>query len=136
MSTPLSRRSLVSSILSFLRQSLTDGSVKSEDVEGLEVAIQCIGEAFGVDAAGAGDAEGKELGKAWEASTLLLRTNAMSDPSPSIEASCCLPIGKLDFSNCERSPHHHGFARTTFLDEVVSMHNVTCHDAPLPLCPL
>ncbi|KAF8649802.1 hypothetical protein AX16_005567 [Volvariella volvacea WC 439] len=40
---------LVLSIIDFLNQSIADGTVKSEDSESLEVAIQCIGEAFGVD---------------------------------------------------------------------------------------
>ncbi|KAK7028981.1 Small glutamine-rich tetratricopeptide repeat-containing protein 2 [Paramarasmius palmivorus] len=40
---------LVLSILDFLNQSITDGTVKADDKESLEVAIQCIGEAFGVD---------------------------------------------------------------------------------------
>ncbi|KAG8905098.1 hypothetical protein FRB99_000699 [Tulasnella sp. 403] len=43
------KQRLVLSILDFLSQSLTDGTIKSDDKEGLEVAIQCIGEAFGVD---------------------------------------------------------------------------------------
>lgn len=43
------KQKLVLSILDFLSQSITDGTVKSDDHEGLEVAIQCIGEAFGVD---------------------------------------------------------------------------------------
>jgi len=40
---------LVYSIIEFLNQSVQDGTVKADDQEGLEVAIQCIGEAFGVD---------------------------------------------------------------------------------------
>ncbi|KAF4623816.1 hypothetical protein D9613_001696 [Agrocybe pediades] len=40
---------LVYSIIEFLNQSIKDGTVKADDQEGLEVAIQCIGEAFGVD---------------------------------------------------------------------------------------
>ncbi|KDR84867.1 hypothetical protein GALMADRAFT_149409 [Galerina marginata CBS 339.88] len=40
---------LVYSIIEFLNQSIQDGTVKSDDQESLEVAIQCIGEAFGVD---------------------------------------------------------------------------------------
>ncbi|KAF7320175.1 Hsc70 cochaperone [Mycena kentingensis (nom. inval.)] len=41
---------LVLSILDFLNASINDGtSVREEDKEGLEVAIQCIGESFGVD---------------------------------------------------------------------------------------
>jgi small glutamine-rich tetratricopeptide repeat-containing protein alpha len=40
---------LVLSIIDFLSQSVNDGTVKQDDKESLEVAIQCIGEAFGVD---------------------------------------------------------------------------------------
>ncbi|KAJ7225944.1 cytoplasmic protein [Mycena pura] len=40
---------LVFSIIEFLNQSIQDGTVKADDRESLEVAIQCIGEAFGVD---------------------------------------------------------------------------------------
>ncbi|KAL5534652.1 hypothetical protein ACEPAG_1115 [Sanghuangporus baumii] len=40
---------LVLAIIEFLNQSIEDGTVKQDDKEGLEVAIQCIGEAFGVD---------------------------------------------------------------------------------------
>lgn len=44
-----SKQKLVLSIIDFLNQSIEDGTVKQDDQEGLEVAIQCIGEAFGVD---------------------------------------------------------------------------------------
>ncbi|CCM00340.1 uncharacterized protein FIBRA_02370 [Fibroporia radiculosa] len=44
-----SRQRLVLSIIDFLNQSIDDGTVKQDDKESLEVAIQCIGEAFGVD---------------------------------------------------------------------------------------
>ncbi|KAG7450146.1 TPR-like protein [Guyanagaster necrorhizus] len=40
---------LVLSIIDFLNQSIIDGTVKADDKESLEIAIQCIGEAFGVD---------------------------------------------------------------------------------------
>lgn len=40
---------LVLSIIDFLNQSVNDGTVKQDDKESLDVAIQCIGEAFGVD---------------------------------------------------------------------------------------
>ncbi|KAG1715804.1 hypothetical protein ID866_1380 [Astraeus odoratus] len=43
------KQQLVLSIIDFLNQSIQDGTVKQDDREGLEVAIQCIGEAFGVD---------------------------------------------------------------------------------------
>ncbi|KAF7310560.1 Hsc70 cochaperone [Mycena chlorophos] len=45
------KQRLVLSIIDFLNQSIEDGTVKSDDKESLEVAIQCIGEAFGVDPA-------------------------------------------------------------------------------------
>jgi len=40
---------LVLSIIEFLNQSIDDGTIREEDKESLEVAVQCIGEAFGVD---------------------------------------------------------------------------------------
>ncbi|KAI0004105.1 cytoplasmic protein [Russula compacta] len=40
---------LVLSIIEFLNQSINDGTIREEDKESLEVAVQCIGEAFGVD---------------------------------------------------------------------------------------
>ncbi|KAF5375174.1 hypothetical protein D9758_000040 [Tetrapyrgos nigripes] len=40
---------LVLSIIDFLNQSISDGTIKSDDKESIEVAVQCIGEAFGVD---------------------------------------------------------------------------------------
>ncbi|KAJ3558414.1 hypothetical protein NM688_g942 [Phlebia brevispora] len=43
------KQRLVLSIIDFLNQSIRDGTVKQDDQESLEVAIQCIGEAFEVD---------------------------------------------------------------------------------------
>ncbi|KAG9303391.1 hypothetical protein G9A89_013717 [Geosiphon pyriformis] len=43
------KKRLVFSILQFLESSIKDGTIKQDDVEGIEVAVQCIGEAFGVD---------------------------------------------------------------------------------------
>ncbi len=40
---------LVLAIIEFLTASIENGTVKKDDQEGLEVAVQCIGEAFGVD---------------------------------------------------------------------------------------
>ncbi|KAI9511771.1 putative stress-induced protein STI1 [Russula earlei] len=40
---------LVLSIIEFLNQSINDGTIPEEDKESLEVAVQCIGEAFGID---------------------------------------------------------------------------------------
>ncbi|KAI9462330.1 putative stress-induced protein STI1 [Lactarius psammicola] len=42
---------LVLSIIEFLNQSINDGTIREEDKESLEVAVQCIGEAFGIDPA-------------------------------------------------------------------------------------
>ncbi|KAH9982709.1 hypothetical protein BGW80DRAFT_1264648 [Lactifluus volemus] len=42
---------LVLSIIDFLNQSISDGTIREEDRESLDVAVQCIGEAFGVDLA-------------------------------------------------------------------------------------
>jgi small glutamine-rich tetratricopeptide repeat-containing protein alpha len=47
---------LVLSIIDFLNQSINDGTIREEDKESLEVAVQCIGEAFGVDPADKGQA--------------------------------------------------------------------------------
>ncbi|KAJ1985368.1 Small glutamine-rich tetratricopeptide repeat-containing protein 2 [Dimargaris verticillata] len=44
------QRKLVFAILEFLQSAITDGSVKTSSVESLEVAMECIGEAFDVDA--------------------------------------------------------------------------------------
>ncbi|CAG8611493.1 15803_t:CDS:10 [Funneliformis mosseae] len=43
------KKRLVFSILQFLQQSIKDGTIQEEDTEGVEVAVQCIGEAFGVN---------------------------------------------------------------------------------------
>ncbi|KAI1295244.1 hypothetical protein EDD11_007882 [Mortierella claussenii] len=43
------QKHLVFSILEFLQTSVNNGTIKPDDSEGVEVAIQCIGEAFGVD---------------------------------------------------------------------------------------
>ncbi|ORZ23963.1 hypothetical protein BCR42DRAFT_401925 [Absidia repens] len=43
------KKALVFSILEFLQKSCTDGTIAADDSEGIEVAMQCIGEAFGVD---------------------------------------------------------------------------------------
>merc|ERR1712093_205269 len=48
------KQRLVYSILEFLQASMDDGTIKQDDKEGIEVAIQCIGEAFSVDMADEG----------------------------------------------------------------------------------
>lgn len=56
MSTEKTQR-LVLSIIDFLEGAIADGTVKADDKEGLEVAVQCIGEAFGVDPSNANQKE-------------------------------------------------------------------------------
>ncbi|KAG0239725.1 hypothetical protein BGW41_007525 [Actinomortierella wolfii] len=53
------QKRLVFSILEFLQTSISNGTIKQDDHEGIEVAIQCIGEAFGVDIHD--EAQAKEL---------------------------------------------------------------------------
>ncbi|KAI8376445.1 uncharacterized protein BYT42DRAFT_574635 [Radiomyces spectabilis] len=43
------KKALVFSILDFLQKSCEDGTIGQDEAEGVEVAMQCIGEAFGVD---------------------------------------------------------------------------------------
>ncbi|CAG8537345.1 13314_t:CDS:10 [Ambispora leptoticha] len=43
------KKRLVFSIIQFLESSIKDGTIKPDDAEGIEVAVQCIGEAFGVN---------------------------------------------------------------------------------------
>ncbi|KAI9310260.1 hypothetical protein BX666DRAFT_2009767 [Dichotomocladium elegans] len=45
------KKALVFSILEFLKKSCEDGSISQEDTDSIDVAMQCIGEAFGVDPA-------------------------------------------------------------------------------------
>ncbi|KAF9133053.1 hypothetical protein BGW39_010743 [Mortierella sp. 14UC] len=51
------QKHLVFSILEFLQTSISNGTIKQDDAEGIEVAIQCIGEAFGVDVNDAAQAQ-------------------------------------------------------------------------------
>ncbi|KAJ3277146.1 hypothetical protein HDV01_000198 [Terramyces sp. JEL0728] len=43
------QKKLAYAICDFLSRNIKNGTIKSEDSEGIEVAIQCIGEAFGVN---------------------------------------------------------------------------------------
>ncbi|KAG9314621.1 TPR-like protein [Chiua virens] len=45
----LKKQQLVLAFIDFLNESIQDSTVKDDDKEGLDVAIQCIGEAFGID---------------------------------------------------------------------------------------
>ncbi|KAF8559371.1 hypothetical protein OG21DRAFT_1403388, partial [Imleria badia] len=53
------KQQLVLAFVDFLNESIQDGTVKDDDKEGLDVAIECIGEAFGIDLSD--DAQRKQL---------------------------------------------------------------------------
>ncbi|KAJ3333440.1 hypothetical protein HDU76_008062 [Blyttiomyces sp. JEL0837] len=49
MAAPSNKQRLAYAICDFLTSSIKNGTIKEEDSEGIEVAIQCVGEAFGFD---------------------------------------------------------------------------------------
>ncbi|KAI9358603.1 hypothetical protein DFJ73DRAFT_145179 [Zopfochytrium polystomum] len=49
MSDTKPKQHLAHAICDFLSASIKNGTIKDDDIEGMEVAIQCIGEAFGFD---------------------------------------------------------------------------------------
>ncbi|GAA5917570.1 hypothetical protein JCM6882_001982 [Rhodosporidiobolus microsporus] len=63
MASATSTKRAAFSVLEFLEQSLTNGSVKADDREGLEVAVQCISEAFGVSTEAEQDKKAYGVGK-------------------------------------------------------------------------
>ncbi|WVQ72451.1 hypothetical protein IAR50_002003 [Cryptococcus sp. DSM 104548] len=74
------KKQLVYNIIDFLRTSSADGTVKEDDKESLEVAVQCIGEAFGVDPDSTEDANAYSIKPASLLSILdvFLKTKAKS----------------------------------------------------------
>jgi len=62
MASSTSTKRAALSILSFLNASIADGSVPSDDAEGIEVAVQCIAEAFGVSGDNDSDVKAYALG--------------------------------------------------------------------------
>lgn len=62
MASSTSTKRAALSIISFLNASIADGSVPSDDAEGIEVAVQCIAEAFGVSGDSQTDAKAYGLG--------------------------------------------------------------------------
>ncbi|TFK30377.1 TPR-like protein [Coprinopsis marcescibilis] len=83
------KQRLVYSVIDFLNESIADGTVKEEDKESLEVAIQCIGEAFGVDP----DNEEQAAKLSIKPATLLnvfdvfLKTRERTQASPTAQAA-------------------------------------------------
>nr|XP_019046436.1 cytoplasmic protein [Kwoniella bestiolae CBS 10118]OCF25366.1 cytoplasmic protein [Kwoniella bestiolae CBS 10118] len=77
------KKQLVFNIIEFLRTSAQDGTVKEDDKESLEVAVQCIAESFGVDPDSSEDQKSYSIAPASLLSILdvFLKTKAKSAPS-------------------------------------------------------
>ncbi|KAG1083743.1 hypothetical protein G6F42_022087 [Rhizopus arrhizus] len=86
------KKALVYSILEFLQKSCEDGTINKDDTEGIEVAMQCIGEAFGVDAA---DEAQKELYSTKPANLLSIFDSpaaAAASSAPKVESKFCISV--------------------------------------------
>ncbi|GAA5988198.1 hypothetical protein JCM11641_001609 [Rhodosporidiobolus odoratus] len=79
MASATSTKRAAFAVLSFLEESLTNGAIKSDDKEGVEVAVQCIAEAFGVSTESSQDEQAFGVGKPLPA---LLDEAAASAPAP------------------------------------------------------
>ncbi|RXK37079.1 cytoplasmic protein [Tremella mesenterica] len=79
------KKQLVFNFIEFLRASAADGTVKEDDKESLEVAVQCIAESFGVDP----DSPEQQAQYSIQPTSLLslldvyLKTKAKTGPAPS-----------------------------------------------------
>ncbi|GAA6032252.1 hypothetical protein JCM8097_007146 [Rhodosporidiobolus ruineniae] len=80
MASATSTKRAAYSVLSFLQDSIANGSVKADDAESLEVAVQCISEAFGVSTDNEQDKRAYAVDKALPA--LLDDAAAQSTPAP------------------------------------------------------
>ncbi|OCF38469.1 cytoplasmic protein [Kwoniella heveanensis CBS 569] len=76
------KKQLVFNIIEFLRTSAQDGTIKEDDKESLEVAVQCIAESFGVDPDSSEDQSAYSIAPASLLSILdvFLKTKAKSTP--------------------------------------------------------
>ncbi|WWC62097.1 uncharacterized protein I303_104687 [Kwoniella dejecticola CBS 10117] len=92
------KKQLVYNIIDFLRTSSNDGTVKEDDKESLEVAVQCIAESFGVDPDSTEDQASYSIAPASLLSLLdvFLKTRAKSNPS---SASTSTPSASTSTSN-------------------------------------
>ncbi|KAJ3972305.1 putative stress-induced protein STI1 [Lentinula raphanica] len=97
---------LVLSIIDFLNQSIADGTVKTDDRESLEVAVQCIGEAFGVDPSNAEQVSRLSVKPATLQSIfdVYLKTKEKVDGGSNSQPSSSLPKGPSaeDKANAEK----------------------------------
>lgn len=84
---------LVLGIIDFLNASIGDGTVKEDDRESLEVAIQCIGEAFGVDPANDGQRTKLSIKPATLPSIFDVYLKTQAKMAASSQASSSAPAG-------------------------------------------
>ncbi|WVO16185.1 hypothetical protein L204_103856 [Cryptococcus depauperatus] len=82
------KKQLVFNFIDFLKISTRDGTVKEDDKESLDVAIQCIAEAFGVDPESAEDEKAYSIKPASLLSLLdvFAKTKAKSSTAPAPQA--------------------------------------------------
>lgn len=86
----MKNQQLAQDIIGFLRQSIADGSVSSDDKESLEVAIECIADSFGVESAEASTTLADLYAsntRSTPISTSSWQTTAPADVAPEVPAS-------------------------------------------------
>jgi len=95
---------LVLAIIDFLNQSINDGTVRSDDKESLEVAVQCIGEAFGVDPSNDDQVEGLSIKPAALQSIfdIYLKTRDRMGSQPQASTSSPAEPSQADKENAEK----------------------------------
>ncbi|KAE8537884.1 hypothetical protein D1P53_005945 [Cryptococcus gattii VGV] len=98
------KKQLVYNIIDFLRTSSQDGTIKEDDKESLDVAVQCIAEAFGVDPDSAEDDKAYSIKPASLLSILdvFLKTKAKSFASASSHSEATLPRSSADISQSDK----------------------------------
>ncbi|KZO89585.1 TPR-like protein [Calocera viscosa TUFC12733] len=97
-SNPETTRKLIYSILQFLQSSLDDGTVRADDKEGVEVAVQCIGEAFDVSPTDASLSISKPLQEIFAAHL----SSTTSSAAPSSAKPTPTPTKAPDLAEAER----------------------------------
>ena len=96
---------LVYQILSFLSASLSDGSIRTDDAEGIEIASQCISEAFDVDLAKAEDKAAYALPKGESLASILekhVQNSAKSTPA-AVETPAAVAASAEDKAKAEKA---------------------------------
>ncbi|OWZ37007.1 cytoplasmic protein [Cryptococcus neoformans AD2-60a] len=98
------KKQLVYNIIDFLRTSSQDGTIKEDDKESLDVAVQCIAEAFGVDPDSAEDEKAYSIKPASLVSILdvFLKTKAKTFASASPHSEASVPQSSTDISETDK----------------------------------